>query len=93
MIRPLATKLEKEAVYNNNFCLSRQYSGDGELVKEDFSKNIGHGLAATKKNSSTIASLKVRLEKYNQIKPGQDKKISKVSQSIADDLQALGYHI
>lgn len=94
MIRPLATKLEKEAVYYGRFTLNREYSKDGTLARESFYKNTGKRLVVAKKGfSKKKMNLKNRLKKYNQIKYNNSQKISKVNQSIIDDLHALGYYV
>ena len=94
MIRPLATRLEKEAVYYGRCVLNREYSKDGVLVGENFYKNTGKRLIVAKKNfSKEKTNLKNRLKKYNQIKYNNSQKINKVNQSIINDLHALGYRV
>ncbi len=94
MIRPLATKLEKEVVYSGGLALSREYSNNGALMIEKFCKNTGKQLIVVKKDfSKEKNSLRNRLKKYNQIKYNNSQKISKVNQSIVDDLNALGYRV
>lgn len=93
MIRPLATMLEKEAVYYDRFALNREYASDGELLKEVYYKNTGKELIPAKKNSYIITNLRNRLKKYNQIKHHKGRKINKIRQSIINDLHTLGYRV
>jgi len=93
MIKPLATKLEKEAVYHDNFALNREYLADGKLGHETLFKNTGRGLRSVK--GDAVASIRLRnlLKRYNRTKYDESRKINEISKSIADDLQTLGYHV
>lgn len=93
MIRPLDTKLEKDAVYYDNFALNREYINHGKLTKEVFFKNTGKKLIPVKDNSDVIINLRSRLKRYNQIKHCKDRKINKVNKSIIADLHSLGYRV
>ncbi|MDP2696140.1 MAG: hypothetical protein Q8O87_02715, partial [bacterium] len=87
------TRLEKEAVYYNNYALNRQYATDGRLINEALFKNTGKHLVVVKKDSTTLADLRDRLKEYNQIKYDKGRKISEINKSIADDLHLLGYNV
>ena len=93
MIKPLATKLEKEAVYHDNSALNREYLADGKLGHETLFKNTGRGLRSVK--GDAVASIRLRnlLKRYNRTKYDESRKINEISKSIADDLQTLGYHV
>ncbi len=93
MIRPLTTKLEKEAVYRGRFALNREYDGNGELAREALYMNTGQRLVLTKPIAGTLADLRKRLRKYNHIKPKKSRRINKVSRSIIADLHNLGYRV
>ncbi len=93
MIRPLATRLEKEAVYYDRFALNREYASDGGLLKEIFYTNTGKELIPAKQKSHIITNLRSRLKKYNRIKYYKDQKINKINKSIVDDLHTLGYRV
>lgn len=93
MIKPLATKLEKEAVYDDKFVLNREYAADGKLAKEFLFKNIDRGLIEAKKNPNRIKYLRNLLKKYNLIKYSKNGKIKNLKKSIVDDLKAIGYNV
>lgn len=93
MIRPLATRLEKEAVYGDKFVLSRVYDGSGRLSKETFSANTGRQLIEARKNHGALKQLRSKIIKYNQAKYRRAKRLDIIGQSIANDLQALGYRV
>lgn len=93
MLPPLATKLEKEAVYYDSFALNREYSGDGKLIKETLYKNTGRGLVLAEKDGGAATNLKSRLKKYNNIKSRKNQKINQISKSIIEDLNTLGYRV
>ena len=92
MIRPLTTRLEKEAVYYGRFALNREYKSDGKLLRENFYRNTGEKLFAAKKNYSAT-DLRGRLKKYNKVKYSKGRKVNKINQSIIDNLHMLGYRV
>ena len=93
MIRPLATKLEKEAYYEGEFAITREYSGDKSLVRERLFRNTGRKLVLSPKNKKISVRFGSELQKYNSLKPKKAGRLTKVAESIAEDLQSLGYSV
>jgi hypothetical protein len=93
MIKPLATKLEKEAVYCKNFAINREFDATGTLTKETVFRNTGKRLVVINKKHSAVSHLRQLLREYNLIKHRKNFRINKLEKSIVDDLQALGYHV
>ncbi|MDD5145616.1 MAG: sulfatase-like hydrolase/transferase [Candidatus Pacebacteria bacterium] len=93
MIKPLSTKLEKEAAYHDGFAINREYDVDGRLIKEILFKNTGKCLVTIDKKYGDITHLINLLKKYNRIRCYKNHKINNLKRSIVDDLKVLGYHI